>query len=164
LLAKAAPELSKQLIRFERQRIAISVCGESVQSADAEILNTQDVLANQVLGDKAANWKLENGVTKYWVNCTSFLFRGIMVFVGSRASQRTMDAARALAKALATVLPPGPTEVLSIADSEYVDRQLRMGVDKSEPYAVKDPNLVALLIGGRPRLEKSSKAHVSNKH
>jgi hypothetical protein len=161
LLAKAAPELKKQLAPFAGQRVDLFVCGR-FGSQDGETLSTWGAIASTLNAD-GAKWKVEHGGLEYFDRCSPSggqpLGQGMMVFVSKRAPTSTMEAAKALGEGLAKALPPSANNMPGIIDPDFTHlmRQksaaMHLTVDKDSPWAIvaDDPDLITVLIGAHPQ-------------
>jgi hypothetical protein len=155
LLAKVAPELTKQLSAFTGQRVELFVCGRP-GLADGETLSTWGAIANMLEAD-GAKWKVEHGGLSFFDRCSPSggqpLGQGLMVFVSKRASGTTMAAAKALGEGLAKALPPSPDKMPGIIDPNNSRRFSQPIEGKDTPWAMvaNDPELITVLIGAHPQ-------------
>lgn len=158
LLTKIAPELSRKLAAFAGQRVELFVCGQQ-GLVDQETLDTWGTIA-RILGPDAvseftgARWKEVPANLNYAMNCGAAkgLGQGVAVFVSSRASRNTMDAATLLGRGLAKALPPSPYKMPSLVDPDSARMMVERGFDKNAPWTVPafDPDLITILIGEHP--------------
>jgi hypothetical protein len=162
LLKKAAPELTKQLAPFAGQRAELFICGR-LGSQDGETLSTWGAIANildsdVVSGAAGAKWKLvPTNLVFFDRGCSPGggqpLGQGVVVMVSKRASQATMDAAKALGEGLLKALPPSPSNALSVIDPDFSQRFVQPIEGKETPWAMaaNDPDLITVLIGAHPQ-------------
>jgi hypothetical protein len=155
LLREAAPELSKRLAPFARQRTDLLICGPR-SSTDLETQVTWATLASVILGEQGANWNLERPDPS-WSACTPPA--GYMVvYVNSEASQRTRQAANTLIDGLRKALFISQQTTLVEPTLAVVNPKvwlvpfLIQTVDKENPMmrVAANPDLVAVLIGSHP--------------
>jgi hypothetical protein len=156
LLAKAAPDLTKQLSAFTGQRVELFVCGR-IGSVDGETLSTWGAIANMLEAD-GAKWKVEHGGLSFFDRCSGPsgsqpLGQGLMVFVNKHASTTTMEAAKTLGEGLAKALPPSPNKMPGIIDPDFSRRFSQPIEGKDTPWAMvaNDPELITVLIGAHPQ-------------
>ena len=106
-------------------------------------------------GAAGAKWKIMNPNLGFAANCgaSKGLGQGQVVFVNKRASQRAMDAARALADGLAKALPRTPNKMLGLIDPDFAKMTVDRGFQsKDAPWGVVafDDDLVAVMVGEHP--------------
>lgn len=159
LIAKAAPELAKQLAPFAGQRVELFVCGQQ-GLADQETLDTWGAIANvldsdTVAGVTGAKWK-EVPTNLNWAgNCgaSKGLGQGAGVMVSKRASKNVLQAATVLAHGLANVLPSLPLNTPGLIDPAFAKMKVDRGfMSKDAPWTITafDPDLIVVVIGEHP--------------
>jgi hypothetical protein len=159
LLVRAAPEIVKQVAPFAGQRVRLFVCGQ-LGVAHQETIDTWAAIANilgssTVDGVAGAKWKILDPNLGWAANCGAAGGRGQGqgVAVSKRASQRTINAATALANALAKALPPSQNKMLGLIDPDFARAVVAQGLQpKDEPWNIVafDEGLIAVTVGEHP--------------
>jgi hypothetical protein len=159
-LTKAAPELIKKLKSFEGQRVSLFVCGRE-GAQDQEMLDTWGAIAQILSSDKVfgvvgAKWKEVPTNLMFFDRCGAGqgLGAGVGVSVSTDASQRTMEAGRALGDAILNTIPRSIYNGFHLNDPAITRQFIKYGaMAKTEPMAVAalDPDLVIVVIGAHPQ-------------
>lgn len=159
LLIAAAPQLVKELSPFAGQRVGLYVCGQQGE-AEQETMDAWGAIANildsdTVSGITGAKWKEVPTNLNWTGNCGAAkgLGQGVAVFVSKDASKKTMAAAVALSRGLATVLPPSPNKMLMSEDPAFRKLVVNRGFQtKDAPWNIVayDPDLVTVMLGEHP--------------
>jgi hypothetical protein len=159
LLAKAAPNLVRELRPFAGQRVGLYVCGQQ-GLAEQETIDTWGAIASildadTVAGLTGAKWKLVPSNLNFTGNCGAAkgLGQGAAVFVSKRATSRTIDAANALGHGLSNILPPSPTKIPILIDPDFAKLAVDRGLQTKEtPWNIVgyDPELITVMLGEHP--------------
>ena len=152
LLKQAREELVSALLPFSGQHVGLYIAGQQFPR-DEETISTWAALAESLNSD-GAKWKLEDGGLTY---TNDFPAQGIAVFVSTKASRRTTEAAETLNAKLRKILPQFSDRTLVRQDPDWFARIEAEGFPqgKNTPHvrAANDSNLITVLIGSHPQQE-----------
>jgi hypothetical protein len=166
VLRHAENELVRMALPFPGQKISAEICGppgplfkgRPLNMGDLEKFNTVFALL-EVLGDKGT-WTFQHRTPQYWSSCPMPLttLPGIRVFINSEAPPKTEEAAMALSRELASILPAQPE------DTPIKLSPRSASADDRDPGALvgKFPDEIVVLIGVMPLAKATTTNEKSN--